>query len=145
MGSVSFNRYRTGDVAMKYKLNERGEITCRITPAHGTEDLYDGFEDGDIPEGATHFRAGEFLSKPPQPSPTHTWDDEAFCWVDSLDLVAAAARQRRDALLSASDWTQLPDVPLESKAAWATYRQALRDVTEQPGFPTEIMWPALVE
>jgi hypothetical protein len=27
------------------------------------------------------------------------------------------------------------------KAQWATYRQALRDLTDQPGFPDQINWP----
>jgi hypothetical protein len=41
-------------------------------------------------------------------------------------------RLHRDALLKNTDWTQLPDSPLneEQKAAWAEYRQALRDITE---------------
>ena len=47
----------------------------------------------------------------------------------------------RKAKLVATDWTQLPDVPLETKQAWAEYRQALRDVTDQPGYPTDVVWP----
>lgn len=47
----------------------------------------------------------------------------------------------RNRLLMASDWTQLPDVPLATKAAWATYRQALRDITVQPGYPMAVIWP----
>lgn len=50
-------------------------------------------------------------------------------------------RQERDRKLAASDWTQLPDVPLDTKAEWATYRQALRDVTAQSGFPFNVVWP----
>jgi len=53
----------------------------------------------------------------------------------------AEARNQRDALLSASDWTQVSDAPVD-QAAWATYRQALRDIPEQEGFPREIAWPA---
>lgn len=56
--------------------------------------------------------------------------------------IAASARARRAALLAASDWTQLPDVPAATRAAWKPYRQALRDVPDQPGFPTSIDWPA---
>jgi hypothetical protein len=41
-------------------------------------------------------------------------------------------RQWRDRELAASDWTQLPDAPVD-KAAWATYRQALRDLPSQGG------------
>jgi hypothetical protein len=53
---------------------------------------------------------------------------------------AAQVRAERNALLAASDWTQLADSTAD-KAAWATYRQALRDVTEQSGFPWTIDWP----
>ncbi|QOT74847.1 tail fiber assembly protein [Cupriavidus basilensis] len=56
--------------------------------------------------------------------------------------IAANARASRDALLAATDWTQLPDVPAATKAKFAAYRQALRDVPEQPGFPRAIAWPS---
>ena len=54
----------------------------------------------------------------------------------------AKIRSQRDALLQACDWTQLPDVPLdtEQKQAWVAYRQALRDVTSQAD-PYNIEWP----
>jgi S-methylmethionine-dependent homocysteine/selenocysteine methylase len=45
--------------------------------------------------------------------------------------------------LSSSDWTQMPDVslPSEVKQAWATYRQAWRDITTQEGYPTKVIYP----
>jgi hypothetical protein len=43
-------------------------------------------------------------------------------------------------LLEESDYTQLDD-SIEDKSAWATYRQELRNVILQPGFPDEIVWP----
>ena len=49
-------------------------------------------------------------------------------------------RNIRDALLSGSDWTQLPDSPAD-KAAWATYRQELRDITTTYPSPDEVVWP----
>ena len=49
-------------------------------------------------------------------------------------------RQQRNALLSACDWTQLPDAPVPA-APWAAYRQELRDVTAQAGFPWQVVWP----
>jgi hypothetical protein len=55
--------------------------------------------------------------------------------------LAAIIRYTRDNLLKQSDWTQLPDVPQTLKDAWATYRQALRDITAQSGFPTNVNWP----
>ena len=57
------------------------------------------------------------------------------------EIMNAQARAARAELLAASDWTQLPDVPLATKQAWADYRQALRDITGQPGYPLEITWP----
>lgn len=65
-------------------------------------------------------------------------------WVPSVpDRLSAAseARAKRNALLAASDWTQVADSPVD-QAAWAVYRQALRDITSQSGFPLEITWPA---
>lgn len=49
-------------------------------------------------------------------------------------------RQKRNKLLLASDWTQIPDCTVD-KQAWATYRQALRDITSQPGFPNDVVFP----
>ena len=56
-------------------------------------------------------------------------------------------RAQRNSLLSLSDWTQLADAPLttEQKQAWAEYRQALRDVPEQAGFPENVVWPSAPE
>lgn len=64
----------------------------------------------------------------------------------NLARLAARVRAERDARLTVCDWTQMPDAPLstEAKAAWAAYRQQLRDVPEQAGFPGEVEWPAAV-
>jgi hypothetical protein len=49
-----------------------------------------------------------------------------------IKIAYARLRSERDGLLSRSDWTQLADSPLteDAKAAWASYRQALRDLPE---------------
>jgi hypothetical protein len=46
----------------------------------------------------------------------------------------------RDSQLKASDWTQIEDAPTD-KAAWATYRQALRDLPSQSTNPTDLIFP----
>ena len=56
------------------------------------------------------------------------------------DETAASVREHRNAKLAATDWTQLTDAPINS-SVWASYRQQLRDVTAQAGFPWEINWP----
>jgi len=53
---------------------------------------------------------------------------------------AKGARETRTQLLKDSDWTQIADSTAD-KAAWATYRQALRDVPSQSSFPWDITWP----
>jgi hypothetical protein len=53
---------------------------------------------------------------------------------------AKSVRASRDEKLKGCDWTQVADAPVD-KAVWATYRQALRDVTAQSGFPWTITWP----
>lgn len=54
-------------------------------------------------------------------------------------------RNERDFKLMRSDWTQLADAPItdEQKASWNVYRQDLRDVPQQEGFPWLIVWPNL--
>lgn len=74
----------------------------------------------------------------------YLYDGDAFAPPPPLPPpTAEQARARRNALLTACDWTQLPDAPLtsEQRAAWQTYRQALRDVPQQPGFPEAVAWP----
>ena len=54
---------------------------------------------------------------------------------------ASEIRAERNEKIAKTDWTQLPDSPVDNKTAWATYRQALRDITAQAGFPWTIDWP----
>ena len=60
------------------------------------------------------------------------------------DKQATAIRSERDSLLSQTDWTQVLDAPVD-RTAWAAYRQALRDVPAQAGFPWEVTWPTKPE
>ena len=65
-------------------------------------------------------------------------DAEAIAAVDAQQ--AASVRSTRDEKLKATDWTQVDDAPVD-KATWATYRQALRDIPAQAGFPWDVNWP----
>jgi hypothetical protein len=53
---------------------------------------------------------------------------------------ASAVRKSRGDKLAECDWTQVADAPVD-KEAWATYRQALRDISAQEGFPWTVTWP----
>ena len=54
---------------------------------------------------------------------------------------ARRARAKRNRLLAETDWTQLADIPAATRALYKEYRQKLRDITEQPGFPRHVEWP----
>lgn len=63
--------------------------------------------------------------------------------VDPTKVHAAKAEQiraERNQLLASSDWTQVVDAPVD-QATWAAYRQELRDITSQVGFPENVIWP----
>ena len=79
---------------------------------------------------------GEVAEYLPPPAPTP-------------EQLAEQARAHRNQLLAESDWTQLPDARAAMGAAkaaeWDAYRQALRDVPEQAGFPANIVWPVKPE
>jgi len=72
-------------------------------------------------------------------------DDEAKAAKDEEQ--AKNVRTQRTEKLRDCDWTQLDDTPMSNtqKADWAEYRQALRDVPDQAGFPWEIEWPVQPE
>jgi hypothetical protein len=65
-------------------------------------------------------------------TPTPTEEDVKEQW--------AAIRAERDAKLTSCDWTQIADAPVDA-AAWAAYRQALRDVPNTQTDPFNIVWP----
>lgn len=75
----------------------------------------------------------------------HSWDDREWKWikVKTLAAIEIDVRQERDKRLSDCDWTQIADADLtqSEKADWREYRKKLRDIPDQPGFPTEINWP----
>jgi hypothetical protein len=61
-------------------------------------------------------------------------------FVDEAKL-AEEIRAERNKKLVESDWSQVVDTPQTIKDKWAPYRQQLRDLTTQPGFPQNVVWP----
>jgi hypothetical protein len=58
---------------------------------------------------------------------------------------AGQVRADRDSKIAATDWTQGKDIPDNVSSTWAAYRQALRDVPTQSGFPWTVQWPTKPE
>ena len=65
--------------------------------------------------------------------------------VEDVPMTADEARYQRNKLLEESDWTQVLDAPIDAttREAYRVYRQALRGIPEQEGFPGTITWPEL--
>lgn len=58
------------------------------------------------------------------------------------EYMAISVRKERDRLLMDCDWTHsISDRPVPDKEEWAEYRQELRDITTQEGFPFDVFWP----
>lgn len=77
-----------------------------------------------------------------------TWLEKWYEVEVSAEELAKIRKQYSDAViadrntkLAASDWTHMADVNLPNKAQWAAYRQALRDLPQQEGFPFDIVYP----
>jgi hypothetical protein len=99
-----------------------------------------------IPEGYT-LKEIEESELPENISSSHYFLDNTWVYnppkttdLDQIENAWNYVRSERNRLLQNSDWTQMPDVSLSTKELWATYRQALRDITDQTD-PFNIVWP----
>ena len=79
------------------------------------------------------------------PSEFHTWDYSQKQWIFDPENAARLIRQKRDDLLKQSDWSQGLDVPENLRTVWAVYRNALRNIPQQEGFPEQVTWPTSPE
>lgn len=89
---------------------------------------------------------GQAVQLPPKPSEYHVFNYATKQWVDprTPETQWPIVRTERNKKLQASDWTDTASAPArlgqELYGQWQTYRQALRDVTNQPD-PFNIVWP----
>lgn len=95
--------------------------------------------------GAHYVADGELVLMPPKPGNYYEFDYGSRQWVLDTSLAEFDVRSKRNSLLQESDWTDTASAPARLGEAvyqsWQSYRQALRDVTSQPGFPLEVVWP----
>lgn len=133
-------------------LSENPQVSF---PSNPTENLL--AEYGVFPVKAVDRPQHDFMSETVVEG-LPSFDEETQRWVQTWqvrdktqeELQAERAgrsdeiRNERNRLLSASDWTQVADSPV-NKSAWAAYRQALRDIPSQQGFPWQVTWPAKPE
>jgi len=83
---------------------------------------------------------GEIVQIPYTTEEQAEYDTKKAAWdAGANDRKAAEVRAERNAKITACDWRVLPDV--SNSDVWKTYRQALRDIPTQAGFPWTITWP----
>jgi len=81
---------------------------------------------------------------PPKPSSAHNkFDYHEKCWTFDTELAKFDVMAKRFSLLAESDWvtTRAVEQGTAVPVAWANYRQALRDIPTQSGYPTHVVWP----
>lgn len=94
-----------------------------------------------------YFESRVLKTREKQPSTFHTWNGTA--WVENTSLLNASKAEhvtaKREKLLLESDWTELTSALSRIGHAkvqeWQSYRQSLRDITTQAGYPANITWP----
>lgn len=100
---------------------------------------------GEVDVGSQYHNLAtdEPADKGTPPADGYMFDYTTKSWVPNTSYLDAKARYERGQLLQDSDWTQIPNSPLTTaqQTAWATYRQALRDIPAQSGYPVNITWP----
>lgn len=84
------------------------------------------------------------VTKPPRPDYDHKFNYVTKQWELDIPQAITTALVKREQLLMESDWTDTLSAQTRLGSAydaWQIYRQALRDITDQPGYPGNITWP----
>lgn len=120
-----------------------GAFVCAGPVSYGTHWIKDG--------AAVEYTAKQSALLAAKPAfPAH-WDADNMIWVHEVTreeveaMEANAQRAVRDTLMAATDWRvhRAAEAGVLVSPAWVRYRQALRDVTTQSGFPSNIKWPSV--
>lgn len=112
-------------------VTEDGLLEC-LLPNYNPETLVPFASEEEVLDYAASVEGREFFWVP-------KLSDEEKAQI-AFDGKALQVRTERNQKLVQSDWTQIADAAVD-KAAWAAYRQALRDITAQAGFPWDVSWP----
>jgi len=91
----------------------------------------------------------QIIAFPEKPNQYHTWNWTTKTWQDlrteqqKYSQAAREIQRQRAQLLASSDWVVIKamDQGTQVPEAWSTYRQQLRDITQQTGYPFTVVWP----
>ena len=120
-----------------------GQIISNITSANLAGGL--PIIPGQYAASTYYIRNGQAHPYPPVPGPGYwKWDNQSLSWQYDYSEANTALRRLRDRALESVDrvnpmwWTSLTD---EKRSQLQAYRQALLDLPQQPGWPSEVVWP----
>lgn len=103
---------------------------CKIVPIKSNP--FEQYFDNDV-----------LINIPKQIEQDSFFDFKSKKWIVNVEQKIANILSFRKTLLQESDWTQIPNNPLtiEQQQEWENYRQQLRDITSQSGYPFNVIWP----
>jgi hypothetical protein len=128
----TYTVYTTSEIRRTITTTEEG-ISLNV----GQDEQY---IEGDFTDDRYYVQGSEIKPYPAKPDYPCEFDRASGLWVWVEEKSWSLMRMERDRLLAASDWTQVPDAPVD-RAAWATYRQALRDLPSNTTDPRNPAWP----
>lgn len=101
--------------------------------------------EGIYPNDKYYWQDGEFINMPPKPDGFYDFDYTTKTWVLIEQQAIQSALNKRDQLLKEGPdrinpmWWE--SMTAEQQQQWQIYRQELLDITKQPGYPNDIIWP----
>lgn len=106
-----------------------------------SEDFIEGLYSGDLFYIDVAAKTPIAISEKPNNYSILDWTTKQ--WINDIDILKRAINLKRLQLLQQSDWTDTVSAQtrLNNYAEWQAYRQALRDITSQSGYPENIVWP----
>lgn len=137
---------------MKFvRFKPNGQITNISSCSDKHFDIQPGYPDSllEINEDVhfdTHYVLNnKLVLKPSKPSDYHKFNYDNKEWYLDTNLLISVIREKRNGMLLDSDWTDTLSAQnrlgIDLYNKWQIYRQALRDIPQQKGFPENIIWP----
>ena len=124
-------------------LSKQSSTSTEFTPVGNFIELDDINQYIDLKEWRIDTSSKQLIELPPKPKEGYEFDYVTLEWKPNIELLKGLAYNTREKLLQRSDWTDTVSAQtrLSNYAEWQVYRQALRDITGQTGYPLDIVWP----
>jgi hypothetical protein len=129
------------------KILQKVKISTEELPENTTDIKYLPVEniEFDLKNFRVNLETKELVQLPIFNENTHYFDYTTYSVKPDLFKLINLVKKTRNELLLSSDWTELPSALArlgEAKVTeWQTYRQALRDIPQQSGYPLNVIWP----